>query len=115
MHIASPSHQIKILSHASGNAVTGAPKFMALGGKCVYVTANAGASESCGYVIEALIKGVPKTTGEAWAINALLYWDNTAGKFTTTAGSNAKAGYAAAVAGSADTTGDIHLISLNAV
>lgn len=113
MHLASPSLQVKTLSHASGNAITGAPKFMLLGSKCVFVPANAGASDSAAYVVEALIKGVAKATGESWTINAALYWDNTAGKFTTTSSGNTLAGYAASAKGSADTTGDIHLISLN--
>jgi len=113
MHIASPSGQIEILSHASGNAVTGAPKFMLLGAKCVYVPANATSSQSCGYVTRALIKGVAKATGEAWAINAALYWDNSNSRFTTTSSGNTLAGTAASVQASGDTTGDINLISLN--
>lgn len=113
MHLASPSLQVKTLSHASGNAITGAPKFMLLGSKCVFAPANAGASDSAAYVVEGLFKGAAKTTGEAWAINAALYWNNSTSKFTTTNGGNTLCGYAASVQASGDTTGDVFLISLN--
>jgi predicted RecA/RadA family phage recombinase len=113
MHVASPSNQIKVLNHVNANAVTGAPKFMLLGAKPVFVLNNSDAATTNAYVIEALIRGAPKTTGEAWAINAALYWDNTAAKWTTTSSGNTLGAYAAAIAGSGDTTGDIHLISLN--
>lgn len=113
MHIASPTEQIKILSYANASAVTGAPKFMLLGGRPVYAPANSSAAATAGYVIEARINGAPKTTGEAWTVNASLYWDNTAGKWTTTSSGNTLAAFAAAVQASGDTTGDINLISLN--
>lgn len=113
MHIASPSGQIKTLNYTNASAVTGAPKFMLLGAKPVLVLNNSDAATSNAYVIEALVNGAPKTTGEAWAVNAALYWDNTAGKWTTTSSGNTLGAYAAAIAGSADTTGPIHLISLN--
>jgi len=56
---------------------------------------------------------VAKATGEAWAINAALYWDNSNSRFTTTSSGNTLAGTAASVQASGDTTGDINLISLN--
>ena len=47
-----------------------------------------------------------KTTGEAWtAFTTKLYWDDTAKKLTSTAGSNLFVGYPAASAASADTVG----------
>lgn len=52
---------------------------------------------------------MPKTTGEAWTAGDLLYWDNTAKKFTTTATSNKKAGVAYADAASGDATGSVNL------
>lgn len=55
------------------------------------------------------ISGAPKTTGEAWAKGQVLYWDPATGKFTTTAGSLVKCGYALEAAGSADTTGGLML------
>jgi predicted RecA/RadA family phage recombinase len=50
---------------------------------------------------------LPKNTGEAWAVGELLYWDTTNNRFTTTVGSNVLAGFAAAAAASADTTGKV--------
>jgi predicted RecA/RadA family phage recombinase len=50
---------------------------------------------------------LPKATGEAWAVGALLYWDSGNSRFTTTVGSNTLAGFAAAAALSADTTGKV--------
>ena len=57
-----------------------------------------------------IYKTVPKATGAAWAQGALLYWDDTAKNFTTTAGSNKKVGAAAVAALSGDATGDVLLI-----
>lgn len=53
---------------------------------------------------------VAKATGEAWALGAALYWDNTAKKFTTTTTSNTLAGVAESAALSADAVGNIRLI-----
>lgn len=50
-----------------------------------------------------------KTTGETWVGGQLLYWDNSAGSFTTTVGTNTKAGYAMEAAASADTSGQVFL------
>jgi predicted RecA/RadA family phage recombinase len=56
-------------------------------------------------------KGVftlPKATSEAWAIGDALYWDVANSRFTKTAGVNrVPAGFAGAVAGSSDTTGNV--------
>lgn len=49
---------------------------------------------------------VPKATGAAWTEGAILYWDNTAKNFTTTATSNFRVGFAAAAAASGDDHGD---------
>lgn len=57
-------------------------------------------------------KGVfecPKATGQAWAVGNTLYWDATAKNFTTTSTSNKRAGIAAAVQLSADTTGYVKI------
>lgn len=48
-----------------------------------------------------------KTTSQAWAEGAVLYWTGSA--FTTTASGNLRVGFAAAEAGSADTTGTVFL------
>jgi len=48
-----------------------------------------------------------KTTGEAWTANALLYWNNSTKKFTTTSAGNTLRGCAAASAASGDTSGEV--------
>jgi predicted RecA/RadA family phage recombinase len=50
---------------------------------------------------------LPKNTGEAWAVGALVYWDTVNNRFTTTVASNVLAGFAAAAAASADTVGQV--------
>jgi predicted RecA/RadA family phage recombinase len=50
---------------------------------------------------------LPKNTGEPWAVGALLYWDTANNRFTTTVASNVLAGFAAAAALTADTTGKV--------
>jgi predicted RecA/RadA family phage recombinase len=53
---------------------------------------------------------VPAATGQAWIEGAKLYWDDTAKNFTTTVGSNTKAGIAAVAKLSATAIGQIRLI-----
>jgi predicted RecA/RadA family phage recombinase len=53
--------------------------------------------------------GVPKATSETWAEGELLYWDDSAKKFTKTSTSNSKQAIVLAVAGSSATVGDIVL------
>lgn len=53
---------------------------------------------------------VAKATGETWAVGDLLYWDDTAKKYTKTSTSNTKAGYALAAALTGDTAGSIRLV-----
>lgn len=48
---------------------------------------------------------LPKATGEAWTEGAIVYWDNTAKKLTTTSEGNTKVGTAASAAASGDSTG----------
>lgn len=52
---------------------------------------------------------LPKATAQAFAEGALVYWDNTAKKITTTALGNLLVGVAVAAALAADTTGLIRL------
>lgn len=58
---------------------------------------------------EGVHKAMPKATGQTWSEGALLYWDNSAKNFTTTATSNTRAGSAAAAAATGDTTGSVRL------
>ncbi len=50
-----------------------------------------------------------KTAGQAWTLGQQLYWDASTSKFTSTASSHQKAGFAAAIAASAATSGKIKL------
>ncbi|HGW6361952.1 TPA: DUF2190 family protein [Escherichia coli] len=63
------------------------------------------------YVIrrEGVFEGQPKDTAAAWAAGDILYWDDTAKKFTKTATSNLRVGYAAVAALQADTVGTVVL------
>lgn len=67
-----------------------------------------------GAAFEGRVTGVhtiAKATGETWAIGDLLYWDDSAKKFTKTSTSNTKAGYAMSVTLTGDTVGNIRLVS----
>ncbi|MFG1267640.1 DUF2190 family protein [Xanthobacter sp. DSM 14520] len=71
------------------------------------------ASADAGTTFPLRVVGVytlPKATGEAWAQEgAILYWDNTNKRLTTTASGNTKVGSVASAALSAATTGVIRL------
>lgn len=56
-----------------------------------------------------VFSAVPKTTSEAWTVGAVLYWNNSTAKFTTTSSGNLLVGSADAAAGASDTTGDARL------
>lgn len=56
-----------------------------------------------------VFSGVPKATGSAWTVGALLYWSSGNSNFTTSASGNTLVGVAAAAAGSGDTTGTVLL------
>lgn len=53
---------------------------------------------------------VDAKTAQAWTTGATIYWDDTAEIYTTTAGGNAKAGYAVADKEAAAVVGRIKLI-----
>jgi hypothetical protein len=59
------------------------------------------------YVYEALVRGAPKATGEAWDFGDALYWDATAEKLTVTPTDNVLCGFAVEPKLSADTTGGL--------
>lgn len=52
---------------------------------------------------------LPKTTGTAWSVGDLLYWDDSTKKATTVAAGNLLIGAATAAAASGDTVGDVRL------
>lgn len=67
-----------------------------------------------GASVEVLVEGVvtharATGSGSAWTVGALIYWDNSAKKFTATSTSNTLAGVAVAAAGDSDATGTLRL------
>lgn len=56
-----------------------------------------------------VFSGVPKATGSAWAVGALLYWNATNGNFTTAATGATLVGVAALAATSGATSGTVLL------
>lgn len=72
---------------------------------CADVKSGAqGEANLCG-----IYSGLAKAAGAAWAQGDMLYWDATNSVFTKTASSNTFAGYAAAAAQTADTSGSVLL------
>lgn len=91
-------------------AVT-APYALASGAGCLvgHIFGVAMAAAAISTTVQIKRSGVftlAKTTSEAWTVGAILYWDDTNKKLTTTATSNTRVGVAMAAAGSSDTTGD---------
>ena len=94
------------LTAPTGGVTAGVPKLI---GNLLVVPQNTVAQ---GLPFDGHVLGqhlLPKATGQTWAEGANLYWDNTAGNFTTTATANYYAGVAAAAAASGDTTGYVLL------
>lgn len=91
---------------AAGAITSGQPVLM---GATVGIAAKSGVSGDVIPVNTEGVYNVAKTTGQAWAIGALLYWDAGASRFTTTASGNTLAGRAYAAAASGAATGQIKL------
>lgn len=111
LRIASPSEQVVTRQFAQASAVVTAGVMVpvVISSK-VYIPLNESLAASDNtYLTEGQIKDAPKATGTAWTIGVKLYWDASAGKFTTTdnSGANKLCGYAANVAASGDTTGSV--------
>jgi predicted RecA/RadA family phage recombinase len=87
-------------------AVKGVPFLM--GSKLVVPLASGGVGDSISVATDEAWE-LPKTTGQAWAAGAALYWDDTTKKLTTTVGSNTLQGYACEPALTADATGIVNL------
>lgn len=90
----------------SGGVVSGTPYLI---GAIVLVAQSTVAAGVVASFATGGVWKVDKATGQAWTVGALIYWDNTAKNFTTTASGNTKAGFVAAVAASGDTTGVVKL------
>ena len=91
-----------------GGVVSGTP--YQIGELLVIATVTAAAT----YAFNGAVRGVFKITkaaSQAWTEGALVYWDDTAKDFTTTAAANLLAGVAVAVVGggAGETTGFVRL------
>lgn len=98
--------EVLTLTAPGGGAVSGTP--YKIGSLIVVSCIDADAAAP----FTAMVVGVatvPKATGQTWSEGAKLYWDNGAGKFTTTSGGNTLAGVAVADAASGDATGQMRL------
>lgn len=103
------SGKVLTLTAPTGGVVSGTA--YKVGGMVVVACVSAAEGESFAAEVEGVYT-LPKTTSEAWTEGAKLYWDNTAKSFTTTSTSNTLAGFAAAAAASADTTGNVLVTQL---
>jgi predicted RecA/RadA family phage recombinase len=102
LQLRSPSDQIKQAAFAATGATTAKTPFVQ-NAKAFIPVNSADAAAASNHVYESEVSDAPKATGEAWAVGAVIYWDDTNKKFTTTATSNTKCGYALAPALAADT------------
>lgn len=91
------------------SVATTAKNFYVINGRVVMALNDADANADNVFVYAAPMLRVPKNTGEAWTFGDLIYWDNTAGNFTTTVGTNTLAGMVNENALSADAEGIIDL------
>lgn len=90
-------------------AATTAKTFLLLNSKVVLPLNTELANVDNVFVYRAPRVRVPKASGQAWVALGLIYWDDTAKNFTTTATANTLAGRIASDAASADTEGEIDL------
>jgi predicted RecA/RadA family phage recombinase len=102
------SGDVMTFTAPGGGVVSGQPYL--IGATLVIATTSAAATQP----FEGRVTGVysvAKAASQAWVEGAIVYWDNTARNFTTTVGSNTKAGIAAAAVGSGagETTGLVRL------
>lgn len=91
-----------------GGVVSGTP--VLIGSLLVVATVTAAAGDSFAGLTQGVVTGT-KPGSQAWTEGAKIYWDNGAGKFTTTSGGNTLVGVAvvAVGAGADETTGTVRL------
>jgi predicted RecA/RadA family phage recombinase len=80
-------------------------------GKAFIPLNSAGAGESNEHVFQSEVSDAPKASGEAWAVGAKLYWNDTTKAFTTTAAGAVLCGYAVQPAQAAATVSPIFLFN----
>lgn len=102
-----PMEQLVTVTYTHTSDTTADTVYL-LGGRVMLAVNSALADVENVFLIRGHIE-YAKTAGEAWVGGQLLYWDDTAKSFTTTVGTNTKAGYAMEAAASADTTGQVFL------
>lgn len=110
MHITDASGNIRTLTFAQSSAVTlvnDQPSPVVVSSRAFVALNDSAANAENVYAYECELADAPKTTGEAWAIGAALYWDADPGAFTTTSSGNTACGYAGSVQASGDTTGTV--------
>ncbi len=92
----------------AGGVVSGVPLLIAA--LIVIPSTTAAEGESFAGDVEGVFE-VAAATGQAWAVTGtLLYWDDTAKRFTTTATNNTKRGVAASPKANGDAVGWVKLI-----
>lgn len=110
MHISDPSQLIRSLVFAQSSAVSllnDAPSVVVVSSRPWVALNDSDADADNVYAYECTLENAAKATGEAWAIGAALYWDNTNKRFTTTSSGNTAAGFAGSIQESGDTTGTV--------
>lgn len=100
-----PGHTLDMIA-PSGGVVSGTPLLIGALFGVPATTVAAGATFAFDVVG---VFTLPKATSQAWTQGAIVYWDDTAKKITTTSTDNTKVGCAVEVAGSSDTTGVVRL------
>lgn len=93
LEIVSPTHQIRSDRFAHSAATTAHTPLL-INSKLLLPVNTAAANELNEFVREAELSGAACATGEAWSVNAKVYWDNTNSRFTVTASGNTLCGYA---------------------
>ena len=110
LQLRSDSGQVFQSRFAATGATTAKVPFVQ-GGKAFIPLNSAAAGVAGEHVYQSEVSDAPKTTGEAWAVGQKLYWDATAGKFTTTATDNTLCGYALQAAAAADAVSPIFMFN----
>jgi predicted RecA/RadA family phage recombinase len=95
-----------VLNYANGNAAVASGAVVVFGKRVGVVLADIPAN-SVGAVSVDGVWTLPKHAADVVGMGDDLYWDAAAHELTTTAGANARAGYAAAAAGAGVTTADL--------
>ena len=100
--------EVIALTAPGGGVVTGTA--YKIGSLVVVATVTAAATVMFSAIVRGTVK-YAKPGSQAWAEGVLLYWDDSAKNFTTTAGGNTLVGVAAAAvgAGAGETTGYVRL------